>query len=226
MYKNFIKRIFDILFSLVLLIILLPLFLIISLFIKLEDGGSVFFKQLRSGKNKDFMMYKFRSMKINNDVHNLNENDCVTKIGHVLRKTSLDELPQLINILKGEMSFIGPRPWITDYAKYFTAEQMRRLEVLPGITGLAQASGRNAISIIEKINLDVEYVDNISFLLDLKIIFMTVGSIFSKKGNNSDKFAIQNELDVLKEQWENPVKENTKEGKKTKRKYKEKVLYN
>ena len=124
------------------------------------------------------------------------------------------------------MSFIGPRPWITDYAKYFTAEQMRRLEVLPGITGLAQASGRNAISIIEKINLDVEYVDNISFLLDLKIIFMTVGSIFSKKGNNSDKFAIQNELDVLKEQWENPVKENTKEGKKTKRKYKEKVLYN
>ena len=166
-------------------------------------------------------MYKFRSMKINNDVHNLKENDCITKIGHILRKTSLDELPQLINILKGEMSFIGPRPWITDQAKYFTIEQRRRLDVLPGITGLAQASGRNAISIIEKIDLDVEYVDNISFLLDLKIIFMTIGSIFNKKGNNSDKFAIQNELDVLKNQWKAPVKE-----KKTKRKYKEKVLYN
>lgn len=166
-------------------------------------------------------MYKFRSMKINNDVHNLKENDCITKIGHILRKTSLDELPQLINILKGEMSFIGPRPWITDYAKYFTTEQMRRLDVLPGITGLAQASGRNAISIIEKIDLDVEYVDNISFLLDLKIIFMTIGSIFNKKGNNSDKFAIQNELDVLKNQWKAPVKE-----KKPKRKCKEKVLYN
>lgn len=221
MYKNFVKRVLDVVFSLILIILLLPLFLIISLLIKLEDGGPVFFKQLRSGKNKDFMMYKFRSMKINNDVHNLKENDCITKIGHILRKTSLDELPQLINILKGEMSFIGPRPWITDYAKYFTTEQMRRLDVLPGITGLAQASGRNAISIIEKIDLDVEYVDNISFLLDLKIIFMTIGSIFNKKGNNSDKFAIQNELDVLKNQWKAPVKE-----KKTKRKYKEKVLYN
>lgn len=119
------------------------------------------------------------------------------------------------------MSFFGPRPWITDQAKYFTIEQRRRLDVLPGITRLAQASGRNAISIIEKIDLDVEYVDNISFLLDLKIIFMTIGSIFNKKGNNSYKFAIQNELDVLKNQWKAPVK-----GKKTKRKYKEKVLYN
>ena len=103
MYKNFVKRVLDVVFSLILIILLLPLFLIISLLIKLEDGGPVFFKQLRSGKNKDFMMYKFRSMKINNDVHNLKENDCITKIGHILRKTSLDELPQLINILKGEM---------------------------------------------------------------------------------------------------------------------------
>lgn len=190
MYKNFVKRVLDVVFSLILIILLIPLFLIISLLIKLEDGGPVFFKQLRSGKNKDFMMYKFRSMKINNDVHNLKK---------------MIVLQKLVIYL-----------W-----KYFTTEQMRRLDVLPGITGLAQASGRNAISIIEKIDLDVEYVDNISFLLDLKIIFMTIGSIFNKKGNNSDKFAIQNELDVLKNQWKAPVKE-----KKPKRKCKEKVLYN
>ena len=177
MYKSFIKRILDVVFSLVLIILLLPLFLIISLFIKLEDGGHVFFKQL----------------------------------------------PQLINILRGEMSFIGPRPWITDYAKYFTSNQMRRLEVLPGITGLAQSSGRNDISIIEKIKLDVEYVDNVSLLMDIKIIFKTISSVFSKKGNNSDKFAIQNELDVLKNQWKNPQHENDK---KEETSYKEEVIYN
>lgn len=223
MYKSFIKRILDVVFSLVLIILLLPLFLIISLLIKLEDGGYVFFKQLRSGKDRDFYMYKFRSMKENNDVHNLKEKDCVTRIGNFLRKTSLDELPQLINILKGEMSFIGPRPWITDYAKYFTSNQMRRLEVLPGITGLAQSSGRNDISIIEKIKLDVEYVDNVSLLMDIKIIFKTISSVFSKKGNNSDKFAIQNELDVLKNQWKNPQDENVK---KEETSYKEEVIYN
>mgnify|MGYP004526687811 FL=1 len=223
MYKSFIKRILDVVFSLVLMILLLPLFLIISLLIKLEDGGHVFFKQLRSGKDRDFYMYKFRSMKENNDVHNLKEKDCVTRIGIFLRKTSLDELPQLINILKGEMSFIGPRPWITDYAKYFTSNQMRRLEVLPGITGLAQSSGRNDISIIEKIKLDVEYVDNVSLLMDIKIIFKTISSVFSKKGNNSDKFAIQNELDVLKNQWKNPQHENDK---KEETSYKEEVIYN
>ena len=168
-------------------------------------------------------MYKFRSMKENNDVHNLKEKDCVTRIGNFLRKTSLDELPQLINILRGEMSFIGPRPWITDYAKYFTSNQMRRLEVLPGITGLAQSSGRNDISIIEKIKLDVEYVDNVSLLMDIKIIFKTISSVFSKKGNNSDKFAIQNELDVLKNQWKNPQHENDK---KEETSYKEEVIYN
>lgn len=223
MYKSFIKRILDVVFSLVLIILLLPLFLIISLLIKLEDGDHVFFKQLRSGKDRDFYMYKFRSMKENNDVHNLKEKDCVTRIGNFLRKTSLDELPQLINILKGEMSFIGPRPWITDYAKYFTSNQMRRLEVLPGITGLAQSSGRNDISIIEKIKLDVEYVDNVSLLMDIKIIFKTISSVFSKKGNNSDKFAIQNELDVLKNQWKNPQDENVK---KEETSYKEEVIYN
>lgn len=223
MYKSFIKRILDVVFSLVLIILLLPLFLIISLLIKLEDGGYVFFKQLRSGKDRDFYMYKFRSMKENNDVHNLKEKDCVTRIGNFLRKTSLDELPQLINILKGEMSFIGPRPWITDYAKYFTSNQMRRLEVLPGITGLAQSSGRNDISIIEKIKLDVEYVDNVSLLMDVRIIFKTISSVFSKKGNNSDKFAIQNELDVLKNQWKNPQDENVK---KEETSYKEEVIYN
>lgn len=228
MYKKFIKRILDILFSLILIITLSPIFLIISILIKLEDRGPIFFKQLRSGKKENFWMYKFRSMKKNNDVHNLNEKDCVTKIGHFLRKTSIDELPQLFNILKGEMSFIGPRPWITDYAKYFTSEQMKRLDVLPGITGLAQVNGRNDISIIEKINLDIEYVEKINIFLDIKIIFKTVTSIFSKKGNNSDKFAIKNELDVLKNQWksEPKVKENENPKNERKENYSEQVIYN
>ena len=223
MYERFIKRILDLLFSLILVVVLFPIFIIISILIKLEDGGPVFFKQLRSGKKENFLMYKFRSMKKNNDVHNLKEKDCVTKIGYFLRKTSLDELPQLFNILRGEMSFVGPRPWITDYAKYFTAEQMKRLDVLPGITGLAQVSGRNDISIIEKINLDIEYVEKINIFLDIKIIFKTFISIFSKKGNNSDKFAIKNELDELKNQWKNKskVKENE-----TKEKYSGEVIYN
>ena len=206
MYKQFLKRFFDIMFALLLLIPLAPIMLIVVIAIKLDSKGPAIFKQVRSGKNnKEFMLYKFRSMTCNNDFYDKTKEDQVTKVGSFIRKTSLDELPQLINILKGEMSFIGPRPWIVDYAKYFTEHQMRRLEVLPGITGLAQASGRNAISILDRINLDVEYVDNVKLLLDIKIIFKTIIGIIKREGFSNSKSAIHEELRMLKEQHNNYV---------------------
>lgn len=199
MYKA-VKRVLDFLFALLLLIILLPIFLIVSIAIKLDSKGPVLFKQLRSGKNgKEFMMYKFRSMSANNDVHDFKSENQMTKVGKFIRKTSLDEIPQLINIIKGEMSFIGPRPWITDYQKYFTKNQKRRLEVLPGITGLAQATGRNNLTVYEKLRLDVYYVDHLSFKMDMKVIYGTVKTVLSKEGAELSKSGIQNELDELKQ---------------------------
>ena len=228
MYKHFLKRFFDIVFALLLLIPLAPIMLIVAIAIKLDSKGPAIFKQVRSGKNnKEFMLYKFRSMSCNNDFYDKTKEDQVTKVGSFIRKTSLDELPQLINILKGEMSFIGPRPWVVDYAKYFTEHQMRRLEVLPGITGLAQASGRNAISILDRINLDVEYVDNINLLLDIKIIFKTIIGIIKREGFSNSKSAIHEELRTLKEQHNNyiegieeefkPRTKRTRQSKKTKK---------
>ena len=175
--------------------------LIIMIAIRLESKGSSIFKQLRTGKNgKEFYLYKFRSMSIENDVHNFKEEDKVTKVGSFIRKTSLDELPQLINIIKGDMTFIGPRPWITDYAKHYNKKQQKRLNVTPGLTGLAQCSGRNNISIKEKINLDVKYVENMSLKLDLYIIYKTVISVFKKEGYSSCKSTIKDEIEELKNQ--------------------------
>ena len=157
--------------ALIILIITLPLSIIVAVAIKLDSKGPILFKQLRTGKKgKEFYCYKFRSMVYGNYVHDLIKKDQVTKIGSFIRKTSIDELPQLINILKGEMTFIGPRPWITDYAKYYNKKQRRRLDVTPGLTGLAQCSGRNSISIKEKIALDVKYVENMSLKMDLYVI--------------------------------------------------------
>ena len=193
------KRIFDVFFALLGLIILSPIMLIIAVAIKLDSKGPVFFRQIRSGKNgKPFKMYKFRSMPINNDVHDFSKEDVHTKVGSFLRKTSLDELPQLINILKMEVSFIGPRPWITDYYDNMNEEQRHRYDVLPGITGLAQANGRNAINIFDKINYDLEYVKNYSLFMDIKIIFLTVKAVFSQKGADAGKGTISNELNDLK----------------------------
>ena len=176
MYKLFLKRLVDIVFSLLLIIIFSPLMLIIAILIR-KDGGKAIFIQERSGRyNKPFKIYKFRSMIQNNDVHDFRYEDVITPIGKFLKDTSLDELPQLFNILKGDMSFIGPRPWITDYSNYFTVNQMRRLDVRPGLTGLAQCNGRNNISIMEKINYDLYYVENIS-LLTLNDTFFSVCSV-------------------------------------------------
>ncbi len=223
MYRKVIKKLFDLILALILVILLSPLMIIIAIMIKIDSKGPVIFKQIRSGKNnKNFTLYKFRSMIYNNNLYDTSVEDQVTKIGRILRKTSLDELPQLFNILKGEMSFIGPRPWILDYAKYFTKHQMRRLEVLPGITGLAQCSGRNNLGIIERIDIDVEYVENMSLFLDIYIVLKTIKSVLKKEGFSNSKSAIYEELNILKNQNKTP---NRKKNKKHNDKINQKVQY-
>lgn len=223
MYRKVIKKLLDLILALILVILLSPLMIIIAIMIKIDSKGPVIFKQIRSGKNnKNFTLYKFRSMIYNNNLYDTSVEDQVTKIGRILRKTSLDELPQLFNILKGEMSFIGPRPWIVDYAKYFTKHQMRRLEVLPGITGLAQCSGRNNLGIIERIDIDVEYVENMSLFLDIYIVLKTIKSVLKKEGFSNSKSAIHEELNILKNQNKTP---NRKKNKKHNDKIKQKVQY-
>lgn len=200
MYQ-YVKRVLDLIMAIILMIIFLIPMAIIGVLIKLDSKGPVFFKQERTGKNgKIFLLYKFRSMAADNDVHDFSQGDQHTKIGTVLRKLSLDELPQLINIIRGEMSFIGPRPWIPDYYESMNEHQRHRNDVLPGITGLAQAKGRNNISIISKINYDLEYVQNYSLLQDIKVFFLTIKTVLSKEGADAGKNTIQTELETLKTQ--------------------------
>lgn len=194
MYR-YLKRIIDLLLAVVLLVVLLIPMVMIAIAIKVDSKGPVFFKQKRTGKNgKEFTLYKFRSMAIDNDVHDFKNADKHTRVGSFIRKTSLDELGQIINILNGTMSFIGPRPWITDYWDNMNEEQRHRCDVKPGITGLAQVKGRNDITIFDKINYDLEYVKNYSFVEDVKIVFLTVKAVFSEKGADAGKNTIKNEL--------------------------------
>ena len=201
----FVKRAFDIIVSLIALIILAIPMIIVAILIKLEDGSPAIFKQLRMGKNlKTFYIYKFRTMKTQREELNseLSHEEMVTKVGKILRATSIDELPQLINILKGEMSFIGPRPWIVEYYEWFTDEQKRRSDVRPGITGLAAVKGRNGINIFKKINYDLEYVDNMSLWLDIKIFFWSIVAVFKKTNAEISESGIKDELTELREQKE------------------------
>lgn len=201
MYK-YVKRLLDIIISLSALLVFSIPMILISIMIKKEDKGPVLFKQTRTGyKGKEFKLYKFRSMPIDNDVLNNKSENKLTKIGTFIRKTSLDELPQFINILKGDMSLIGPRPWIVEYYQNFTDEQKKRVDVLPGITGLAQAEGRNNISIFEKINYDLEYVNNYSLLMDIKVIFLTIKTVLSKTGVEISKSGIHEELKELHDNY-------------------------
>ena len=194
-----IKRLFDLCGAMIGLILLSPLFIIVVILIKLEDNGSAFFIQERIGKNgKIFKLYKFRSMHVSNNVLDFKNENKTTKVGKILRKTSLDELPQILNILKGEMSFIGPRPWIPEYYNNFTEKQKKRTEVLPGITGLAQAYGRNNLSVFDKIDYDITYVSNFSFLQDLKVVFQTIKTVLSKDGAEISKTGIRDEIEDLK----------------------------
>ena len=200
MYKYF-KRIIDFLLALVLLILAAIPMLFIALAIKLEDKGPVIYKSKRMGKGlKEFNTYKFRSMKTNRKElsSGLTHEQMVTKVGKFIRKTSLDELPQLFNILKGEMSFIGPRPWIPEYYEFFTEEQKRRSDVLPGISGLAQVKGRNGINIFKKIEYDLYYVDHMSLWLDIKLVFETVVQVFKKTNAEISEQGIIEEIDDLK----------------------------
>ena len=201
MYK-YVKRLLDIIISLSALLVFSIPIILISIMIKKEDKGPVLFKQTRTGyKGKEFKLYKFRSMPIDNDVLNNKSENKFTKIGTFIRKTSLDELPRFINILKGDMSLIGPRPWIVEYYQNFTDEQKKRVDVLPGITGLAQATGRNNISIFEKINYDLEYVNNYSLLMDIKVILLTIKTVLSKTGAEISKSGIHEELKELHDNY-------------------------
>lgn len=203
MYKNVIKRVCDLILALLLLVLAFIPMIIVAICIKIEDGGPIIYKSKRVGKNcKVFNVYKFRSMKVDRqELHsNLSHEQMVTKVGKVIRKTSLDELPQLINILKGEMSFIGPRPWIPEYYEWFTDEQKRRSNVLPGISGLAQVKGRNGISIFKKIEYNLYYVEHISMWLDIKIVFETIVQVFKKTNAEISEQGIKEEISELKEQ--------------------------
>ena len=193
MYKKFIKRFFDIIVSLFALPFFLILLLIVAPVIYLNDRGSIFYNAPRLGKDgKVFKMYKFRSMKMNApDIRNEDgstfnsENDLrLIKIGKFLRKTSIDEIPQIINILKGDMSLIGPRPDLSSQIDFYDVESELKFTVRPGLTGYAQVKGRNTISWKEKNQLDRYYVENLSLILDIKIFFLTIVKIFRAEGVN------------------------------------------
>ena len=190
MYKNNIKRILDFFISFIALIFLSPIFLLVmvSLFI-VNKNSSVFFTQNRPGKNgRIFKVIKFKSMTDNRNSKGelLPDAERLTKVGQFIRSTSLDEIPQLINVLKGDMSIIGPRPLLVQYLPLYSEEQARRHEVRPGITGWAQVNGRNAISWSDKFKLDVWYVDHLSFKLDFKIFFLTLKKVFKREGISSE----------------------------------------
>ena len=191
------KRIFDFCFSLLLLIITSPIILVTAIVVRMKLGSPVIFKQQRPGLyGKPFYIYKFRTMTDERDENGnlLPDEVRLTTTGKVIRKLSLDELPQLFNVLKGEMSFIGPRPLLMKYLPLYTKEQARRHEVRPGITGWAQVNGRNAISWEEKFKLDVWYVDHQSVYLDLKIIFLTILKVFKTEGINQQGQATMEEF--------------------------------
>lgn len=192
MYSKCIKRILDFVLSLLGLIILSPILLIVSILVRIKLGSPIIFKQKRPGLNeKIFTMYKFRTMIDEKDENGklLSDEIRLTKFGKMLRKTSLDELPELINILKGDMSIVGPRPLLVEYLELYNEEQRKRQSVRPGLTGLAQVSGRNAISWEEKFEKDIEYIKNNSFLNDCRIILLTIKKVFKKEGISSETSA-------------------------------------
>ena len=191
-YKRYVKRSMDFILALLAIILLSPFLLIIAVLVRAKLGSPVIFKQKRPGQHeKIFTMYKFRTM---TDERNINgellpDSIRLTKFGQFLRSTSLDELPELLNILKGNLSIVGPRPLLIEYLALYNEHQKRRHEVRPGLSGLAQVSGRNAISWEDKFNLDVEYVDHVSFIGDWKIIFLTIKKVLIREGINSDTAA-------------------------------------
>ncbi len=191
-YERHIKRPMDFILSLAAIIVLSPLLLILIILVRAKLGSPVIFKQKRPGLNEEiFTLYKFRTMTDEKDDNGglLSDEIRLTKFGRFLRSTSLDELPELFNILTGDMSIVGPRPLLVEYLPLYNEHQKRRHDVRPGLTGLAQVSGRNAISWEDKFKLDVEYVDNISFIVDWKIMFKTIKKVYERSGISSDTSA-------------------------------------
>ncbi len=193
MYR-FLKKLFDFLLALIAIIILLPVFLLVIILIRISSRGAAIFKQMRAGKDgKPFTFYKFRTMKMEVNPFGPSpksgQDPRLTKIGIFLRKSSLDELPQLFNVIKGDMSLVGPRPLYIAQMAEWDDEQKKRLLVKPGMTGLAQIRGRGELTIEQKLAFDVEYVRNISFLLDLKIILITVLQVFTGKSIYEKKYS-------------------------------------
>lgn len=190
MYKKFFKRFFDIILSLIAIIILSPVYLIISILVLIFMGWPILFKQPRPGKNeKIFNMYKFRTMTNKKDKNGnlLPDEQRLPKFGRFLRKTSLDELPEMFCILTGTMSFIGPRPLLVEYLPYYTKEEHHRYDVRPGLTGLAQANGRNLVNWDDRFKLDLEYVNNVSLKMDLSVIIKTISIVLKREGITDGK---------------------------------------
>ena len=203
MYAKYIKRPLDFLISLVAIIILSPFFILLTIIVAVAMGGNPFFTQKRpgrkdrkTGKEKIFLLIKFRTMTNAKDAEGklLPDAQRLTKFGKFLRSTSLDEIPELINIIQGNMSIVGPRPLMVKYLPRYNAHQARRHEVRPGFTGLAQVNGRNSITWEEKFDWDVKYVDNITFLGDCKIILKTIATVFKREGISSDSSVTMEEF--------------------------------
>lgn len=191
-YKRYFKRLIDLIFSLCAIFVLSPILLLLAVLGRVKLGAPVIFKQKRPGLNEEiFTLYKFRSMTDKTDENGelLPDSERLTKFGKFLRSVSLDELPELLNILKGEMSLVGPRPLLIEYLPLYNEQQKRRHEVRPGLSGLAQIGGRNAIGWEERFRLDVEYVDNITFLGDIKIILLTIQKAAKRENINSETAA-------------------------------------
>jgi lipopolysaccharide/colanic/teichoic acid biosynthesis glycosyltransferase len=189
---NYIKQILDFISAILGFIILLPVFLVITMLLFIANQGKPFFIQKRPGKDcVVFSIFKFKTMNDKRDEEGklLHDSQRLTRVGKFVRKTSLDEIPQLINVIKGDMSLVGPRPLLTDYVHLYTDFQNKRHHVKPGITGWAQVNGRNAISWDKKFELDVFYVENQSFLLDIKILFLTLKKVFVSEGINAENSA-------------------------------------
>ena len=193
MYKNYIKRIIDLLLAGIGFLIISPVFLLLWLLLAVANkGAGAFFTQTRPGKDERiFRVIKFKTMTDERDAEGnlLQDAERLTKIGKLVRSTSLDEIPQLLNVIKGDMSLIGPRPLLVQYLPLYNEKQKRRHEIRPGITGWAQVNGRNAISWEEKFELDVWYVDNISFVLDIRILILTIVNVLKRKGISGDNQA-------------------------------------
>ncbi len=197
MYKKYIKRILDFTLAFIGFMVVSPIFILVTIFLAIANEGKPFFFQVRPGKNeKLFKIIKFKTMNDKKDEQGnlLSDAERLTKVGAIVRKTSLDEIPQLINVIKGDMSLIGPRPLLSRYLPRYNQEQRKRHLVRPGITGWAQVNGRNAIGWNDKFKLDVWYVENISLLLDIKIIFLTIKKVLISEGISQDGQATMQEF--------------------------------